>query len=94
MSEETDKREHSAKPEKDDLTDYQSLNSLGGAGVAGTAKETLASDGSASDTSAPGDQKDSQPTNETEPSEVVKYSGDYNDGSDFSAVDNEAETNS
>jgi hypothetical protein len=91
MSEEPDKREHSTKPEKDDLTDYQSLNSLGGAGVAGTAKETPAS---ASDTSAPGDPKDSEATIETEPSEVVKYSGDYNDGSDFSAVDNEAETNS
>ncbi len=45
MPEETDKREHSLKPEVDDLTDYQSLNSLGGAGVAGTAKETPAPEG-------------------------------------------------
>ena len=81
MPEETDKREHSLKPEVDDLTDYQSLNSLGGAGVAGAAKEAP----------APAIQKDRAAT--TESSEVTKYDEDYNDGSDFSPVDNEGETN-
>ena len=81
MPEETDKREHSLKPEVDDFTDYQSLNSLGGAGVAGTAKETA----------APAIQEDQAAT--TEASEVTKYDEDYNDGSDFSPVDNEGETN-
>ena len=81
MPEETDKREHSLKPEVDDLTDYQSLNSLGGAGVAGTAKETP----------APGAKKDQAAA--TESPDVTKYDKDYNDGSDFSAVDNEGETN-
>ena len=94
MSEEADKREHPTAPEKDDSTDSHSPNSLGGPAGAGTAKETPASTTSASDISAPSDQKDSETTNETEPSEVVKYEGDYNDGSDFTAVDNEAETNS
>jgi hypothetical protein len=81
MPEETDKREHSLKREVDDLTDYQSLNSLGGAGVAGTAKETPAPEG----------QKDQATA--TESSDVTKYDEDYNDGSDFSPVDNEGETN-
>jgi len=32
MKEDYPKREHSTKPEVDDLTDYQKLNSLDGAG--------------------------------------------------------------
>ena len=87
MPEGTDKREHSLKREVDDLTDYQSLNSLGGAGVAGTAKETPAPE----ETSAPEGQKDQATA--TESSDVTKYNKDYNDGSDFSAIDNEGETN-
>jgi len=87
MSEEPDKREHSTKPEVDDLTDYQSLNSLGGAGVAGTAKETPSQETTPTETIASDAQKDQANT------KVMKYNGDYNDGSDFSAVDNEGETN-
>ncbi|HJQ68385.1 MAG TPA: hypothetical protein VKA70_05420 [Blastocatellia bacterium] len=81
MPEETDKREHSLKPEVDDLTDYQSLNSLGGAGVAGAAEESAAPDAEKEEAAA------------TESSNVTKYDEDYNDGSDFSAIDNEGETN-
>jgi hypothetical protein len=82
--EEADKREHSTKPEVDDLTDYQSLNSLGRAGVLGEAKETPATgtDEAAEEGSSGG-----------EPATGVKYSGDYNDGADFDTVDNKGRTN-
>ena len=84
MSEAEDKREHSLKPEVEDLTDYQELNSLGGAGVAGSAKETVArSDSDKQATSA----------NETGPGAAVEYNGDYNDGADFNPVDDKGETN-
>ena len=92
MSEEPDKREHSTKPEVDDLTDYQSLNSLGGAGVAGTAKETPAQETSAQETTAT-ETPASDAQKDQANTKVMKYNGDYNDGSDFSAVDNEGETN-
>ena len=82
MAEETDKREHSLKPEVDDLTDYQSLNSLGGAGVAGAAEEAPAPVA-----------EDEEEADATEAIYVTKYDEDYNDGSDFSPVDNEGETN-
>ena len=49
--------------------------------MAGTAKETPAPEG----------QKDQATA--TESSDVTKYDEDYNDGSDFSPVDNEGETN-
>jgi hypothetical protein len=83
MREEADKREHSTKPEVDDLTDYQSLNSLGGAGVLGEAKETPRSspDQTATD------------SNKDDPADGIKYSGNYNDGADFNTVDNKGRTN-
>lgn len=84
MSEGEDKREHSLKPEVEDLTDYQDLNSLGGAGVAGSAKETA----------APGDSgKQAAGANQTEPEAAIEYNGDYNDGVDFNPVDDKGETN-
>jgi hypothetical protein len=82
--EEADKREHSTKPEVDDLTDYQSLNSLGRAGVAGEAKETPAS-GSPEEVRTTSDQ--------SEPATEIEYSNNYNDGADFNTVDNKGETN-
>ena len=84
MSEAEDKREHSLKPEVEDLTDYQDLNSLGGAGVAGSAKETVAC----------GD-ADKLPTgaDKSEPGTAIEYNGDYNDGADFNPVDDKGETN-
>lgn len=81
MSEGEDKREHSLKPEVDDLTDYQELNSLGGAGVAGSAKETVASD------------KQATGADKRAPEAVIEYDGDYNDGADFNPVDDKGETN-
>jgi hypothetical protein len=44
MTKEPDKREDSIKPELDDTTDYQVLNSLGRAAVLGAAQETPAPD--------------------------------------------------
>lgn len=83
MVEATDKREHSAKREADDLTDYQTLNSLGGAGVAGEAKET----------SFAGSENSSTASNNGEPATEVKEARDYNDGADFIIVDNKGQTN-
>ena len=82
MSEAEDKREHSLKPEVDDLTDYQELNSLGGAAVAGSAKETVARNDS-----------DNQATGADETEPAIEYDGDYNDGADFNPVDDKGETN-
>jgi len=84
MKEEADKREHSPKPEVDDLTDYQSLNSLGRAGVAGEAKETPASVSPDEATTA---------SDESEPAAEVEYKNNYNDGADFNTIDNEGQTN-
>jgi hypothetical protein len=84
MRDEADKREHSAKREVDDLTDYQSLNSLGGAGVSGEAKETEASDSHEETAASPSG---------NEPATGIKYSGDFNDGADFNTVDNKGRTN-
>jgi hypothetical protein len=84
MSGEEDKREHSLKPEVEDLTDYQELNSLGGAGVAGSAKETAARSDS---------DKQAEDANDTAPEPAIKYDGDYNDGVDFNPVDDKGETN-
>lgn len=89
MSQEPDKREHSPKPEVDDLTDYQSLNSLGGAGVAGSAKETSTSSGP--DEKKP-DEKAADSNNSEQPT-GVEEGGNYNDGADFITVDNEGLTN-
>ena len=89
MEEKADKREHSLKPEVDDLTDYQELNSLGGAGVAGSAKETDArNDGASNDSD-----KQATDVNEREPEAAIEYKGDYNDGVDFNPVDDKGETN-
>ena len=84
MRDEPDKREHSTKPEVDDLTDYQSLNSLGRAGVAGEAKETPASSSSHEEATA---------SNESEPAAEIEYSSNYNDGADFTTVDDKGQTN-
>jgi hypothetical protein len=47
--------------------------------------------GAAKETPAPATEKDRAAT--TESPDVTKYDEDYNDGSDFSPVDNEGETN-
>ncbi len=89
MNEKADKREHSLKPEVDDLTDYQELNSLGGAAVAGSAKETVArndSDNQATDAN-------NTEANKREPEAAIEYNGNYNDGADFNPVDDKGETN-
>ena len=89
MDEETDKREHSAKPEADDLTTYESVNSLGGAGVLTDPEEVRPPTNNDEDHAgsiAPASVTD-------EPDEVIEYSGDYNDGSDFNVVDDEGKTN-
>ncbi len=84
MSGEPDKREHSTKPEVDDLTDYQSLNSLGGAAVAGSAQETSTS--GTPDEEPEGSNDDGRTTEAND-------SGGYNDGADFVTVDNKGLTN-
>ena len=84
MREEADKREHSTKPEVDDLTDYQSLNSLGRAGVAGEAKETPAPISPDQAAAA---------SDESEPETVVEYDNNYNDGADFNTIDDKGLTN-
>ncbi|MFP5263053.1 MAG: hypothetical protein ACLGJB_14215 [Blastocatellia bacterium] len=94
MGEEADKREHSAKPEVDDLTDYQSLNSLGGAGVRGAAKETRAPGDAVVNVESTGAENAASTAAEDEQPAGVEYSGDYNDGADFTTVDNQGRTNS
>jgi hypothetical protein len=86
-----DKREHSAKPEVDDLTDYQSLNSLGGAGVAREAKETP--DYNSPEQGPVASEQEPKVSNKIEPTTGIKYSGEYNDGADFNTVDNKGQTN-
>lgn len=91
MDEDYDKREHSTKREVDDLTNYQKLNSLGGAGVLVNPDEVPKlneSDEDANTTSV-------TPSPVTSPIEgVIVYDGDFNDGADFSIVDDEGKTNS
>lgn len=82
MSEKADKREHSTKPEVDDLTDYQSLNSLGGAGVRVKAEETP----------APVNARQ-EPAADPKHAPDVIPEGEYNDGAEIDPVDNEANTN-
>jgi hypothetical protein len=90
MGEDYDKREHSTKREVDDLTDYQKLNSLDGAGVLVNPDEvpplnfSQEDDEAISITPAPlaGDFDSS-----------TVYDGDYNDGVDFSIVDDKGKTN-
>jgi hypothetical protein len=88
--EDYDKREHSAKREVDDLTNYQKLNSLGGAGVAVNPDEVPKLNESGEDEAA----APITTTPVTGPSdEVAVYDGDFNDGADFSIVDDEGKTN-
>lgn len=90
MNEEHDKREHSTKPEVDDLTDYQKLNSLGGAGILVDPEEVTVLNSSGED-----DERISiKPAPVTSSSDaVVVYDDDYYDGVDFSIVDDEGKTN-
>ena len=89
MNEAYDKREHSAKKEVDDLTDYQKLNSLDGAGVLVNPEEVPPLNASEEDV-----QQTSNPVTLTNPSDsVTVYESDYNDGVDFSVVDDEGKTN-
>jgi hypothetical protein len=89
MAEDKSKREDSTKPEVDDLNDYQSLNSSGGARVAADPEEVAPlinpdEDDAGSIRPAPGaGRKDS----------VTAYDGDYNDGADFNIADGEGRTN-
>jgi hypothetical protein len=94
MGKQADKREHSAKPEVDDLTDYQSLNSLGGAGVRGTSKETRASGEAENSMESGGAEKTAEAVTGAEPPTRIEYGGDYNDGADFTIIDNQGRTNS
>jgi hypothetical protein len=84
MSEGEDKREHSTKPEVDDLTDYQALNSLGGAAVAGELKDTAVRKDS---------KADAEVSDKAKPETKISPGGDYNDGADFVTVDNKGRTN-
>ena len=89
MNEETDKREHSAKPEVDDLTTYESENSLGGAGVLTNPDDVRPptdNDGEHAGSINPA-------LVDSEPDEVIEYKGDYDDGVDFHIVDDEGKTN-
>ena len=90
MGEDYDKREHSTKREVDDLTNYQKLNSLGGAGVLVNPDEIPKLNESGED-----DLTTSVTTaSVTSPSDgVAVYDGDFNDGADFNAVDDEGKTN-
>lgn len=89
MGEDYDKREHSTKREVDDLTNYQKLNSLGGAGVLVNPDEVPKLNESDED-----DDTANTPTPVTSPPDgVTVYDGDFNDGVDFSIVDDEGKTN-
>lgn len=90
MNEDYDKREHSTKKEVDDLTDYQKLNSLGGAGILVDPEEVPVLNSSDED-----DERVSiKPAPVTGSSDAVAvYDGDYDDGADFSIVDDKGKTN-
>ena len=90
MDEDYDKREHSTKREVDDLTNYQKLNSLDGAGVLVNPDEVPKLNESDEDD----DTRSIVPASVTSPSEeVTVYEGDFNDGADFNIVDDEGKTN-
>ena len=90
MEDAYDKREHSTKPEIDDLTDYQKLNSLGGAGVLENPEEVPPLNVTEED-------EESVPINPSTPGlssdGVTVYDSDYRDGVDFGIVDDEGKTN-
>jgi hypothetical protein len=89
MNEAYDKREHSAKKEVDDMTDYQKLNSLDGAGVLVDPEEVPPLNISDEDVEI-----SVRPGPLANPIEsVIVYDGDYNDGVDFTIVDDEGKTN-
>ena len=90
MSNDYDKREHSTKPEVDDLTDYQKLNSLDGAGVLVNPEEVPPLNISEEDVETVA----MHPTRPGPASEeITVYENDYRDGVDFSIVDDEGKTN-
>ena len=89
MGEDYDKREHSTKPEVDDLTDYQKLNSLDGAGVLVDPDEVPPLNISEEDDES----KSIVPESINASDSVTAYDGDYNDGVDFSIVDDKGKTN-
>jgi hypothetical protein len=90
MNEDYPKREHSTKPEVDDLTDYQKLNSLDGAGILVDPEEVPVLNSSEEDDVA----ISIKPAPVTGSSDsVAVYDGDYDDGVDFSIVDDEGKTN-
>jgi hypothetical protein len=91
MGEAYDKREHSTKREVDDLTDYQKLNSLDGAGVLVNPEEIPQLNNSDEDDDAAILIK---PAPLTGAHDVTVYDSDYNDGVDFSVVDDKGKTNS
>jgi hypothetical protein len=86
-----DKREHSAKREVDDLTNYQKLNSLGGAGVMVNPDEVPKLNESDDDEATSSGSTTPVPSDSDE---VAVYDGDFNDGADFNVVDDEGKTNS
>jgi hypothetical protein len=91
MGEAYDKREHSTKREVDDLTDYQKLNSLDGAGVLVNPQEIPLLNSSDEDDDAA--TASNRPPLASPPDAVTVYDADYNDGADFSVVDDEGQTN-
>ena len=78
-----DTREHSTKPEVDDLTTYVTPNSQGRAGVRPIIEEAEA---------LPDPEGEAAISYKKPPEEVAEYSGDYNDGADFSTIDNDGKT--
>ncbi len=91
MGDDYDKREHSPKKEVDDLTNYQKLNSLGGAGIMVNPEE-----GTQLNESGDDDPPTSAATvPATGPTDgIAVYDGDFNDGADFNTVDDDGKTNS
>ena len=90
MGHDYDKREHSAQREADDLTDYQKLNVLDGAGVLTNPKDVPKLNESDEDEeNAPM----TPPPVADSPDGVPAYGGDFNDGADFNIVDGEGKTN-
>jgi hypothetical protein len=89
MGEEKNKREHSTKPEVDDLTDYQVVNSLGGAGVLVDPEEVPPPTNQDED----GMEAIKPALANDDPTPAVEQSDDYNDGADFNTVDAGGRTN-
>ena len=90
MGEAYDKREHSTKPEIEDLTDYQKLNSLDGAGMMEDPEELPQLSNPDVDDDAAASIKPPLASADA----VTVYDSDYNDGVDFSVVDDKGKTNS